>query len=307
MTTSNTRLSLNAHDVVLTLSTGQVTVQFAPKLETAVESPEERTEVAWEGAKQAEQAILAEFATVLGLAGAELKVSDVVAEVERRLRVSPGSTAAEWEDASRYLKEMGIPWKRHTGEDIPLVERVRDLLTRRMDQAADDMASKIRSVVAEQLVAILYPGDKQPVLTLAQALDEVKLWMLKQGVPGTEAQVRNAVLDDIVVRAEQLAERVESEGRHSRDSAFIRDCVFQARGCRDVLGIVRALKSRASAATSQGHLGMRQVPSMPAPARRPEECTHGDIRPQVDGVRCTVCGMNWVHPAEPSEPAEAKR
>ncbi|MFB1482261.1 hypothetical protein [Corallococcus sp. RDP092CA] len=255
MTTSNRCITINAYDVVLTLSAGQVTVQFAPKLETAVESPEERTEVAWEGAKQAEQAILAEFARVLGLPAAELKVSDVVAEVERRLRVSPGSTAAEWEDVSRYLTEMGIPWKRHTGEDIPLVDRVRDLLTRQVEQVERDVASKVRESIAEGLVAILYPGDKQPVLTLAQALDEVKLWMLKQGVPGTEAQVRDAALEDVVVRAEQLAERIESEGRHSRNSELIRDCTFQARGCRNVVDIVRALKSKPAPVVTEGFGG----------------------------------------------------
>lgn len=222
-------------------------------------------------------------------------------EVERRLRVSPGSTADEWEAASRYLKEMGIPWKRHTGEDIPLVDRVRDLLTRQVEQVERDVASKVRESIAESLVAILYPGDKKPVLTLVQALDEVRVWLAKAAVPGlvdapqalderTRQDIRNAALEEAAMvvgfipffptpEAWNLILEVESR--------------------------IRALKSRASAATSQGHLGMRQVPSIPAPARRPEECAHEDIRPQGDGVRCTLCGMNWVHPAQPATSREA--
>jgi hypothetical protein len=32
-------------------------------------------------------------------------------------------------------------------------------------------------------------------------------------------------------------------------------------------------------------------------AARDEACEHPEIRPQGDGVRCTHCWMNWVHPA----------
>ncbi|WP_223644345.1 DUF2829 domain-containing protein [Corallococcus sp. EGB] len=204
-----------------------------------------------------------------------LALEAVLAEVERRLRNSPGSTADEWEAAYRYLGEMGVPSTDANGADVPLVERVRQLLARERDAALEEAALAAlcgihgttdpeRHKAARDIRALKSQSalEGAAVKSVHQRLRSVS----EQGVPSRTSddtadvplverirqllvRERDAVLEEVAVETEQHA---ATQDWCSKTTGFEENrAKYTARGeaLKDWARDVRAMKSKPASET----------------------------------------------------------